>query len=374
MRCIESRTRITALFLAALLVSLNSFRAAFPSNSMGVALAESRVSSVPSNVQYVTHKRPPRTNATGASPANRSVVILIGGLRAGEPAWRTLYDHVLDPNSADLLLMTSARSAYPNSSLYDRARYVWHYHQFEDWADAVDLVRGTGWRTTHLPRFQEEVGRNRSILFGGLRGHDRASGVIIFMIRYFLMGALRDAGLLDAYDRFVVTRTDHYYLCPHLFSSPTCRLGAREVIVPDGEEYNGVTDRHLIASRATLLDALDLITPLITEPYAFDPDRHGNSELYLKAAWADQGLRVRRCTRSMLTCAAGGDDTRWQAAGAGLPGVPGLFVKYEREHAAARDGCARFRRNSRPGYKGTCLKCSCGQKKKDRRDRPMRFQ
>ena len=317
------------------------------------------------NEYYTNHKIP------SDLPANKSLVILIGGLRAGERAWETLYSQVLDINRADLAVMTSNKeSTYPNSTLYDRARYVWHHKQYDDWADAVDLVRGAGWRVSHLPLFKPtypglEPGKNDTILFGGLEGHTRASGMIIFMIRYFLIQAIRDNDILKLYDKFVVTRTDHYYQCPHTFAR--CNLGDRDVIVPDGEGYDGVTDRHLIASRNTLVEALDLVTPLITRPFAFDYSIHHNSERWLQHVWSSKGLHVKRCNRVMFTVAREEDTSRWRVAEDELPGVPGLFIKYDREYNGTIDGCTRFLRNSRPNYKGICMKCGCGMKTNERR-------
>jgi len=186
------------------------------------------------------------------------------------------------------------------------------------------------------------------------------------MIRHFLIHAIRDHGLLELYEKFVVTRSDHFYLCQHMFS--TCVINHREVIVPDGEGYDGVTDRHLIASRDTLIDALDLITPLITDTYEFDFEKHHNSERFMLSTWKDKQLLVRTGTRSMFTCATKNDTTRWQLAEEELPGVPGLFVKYPKEHKSALDGCKRFNLNSRPHMTGTCLKCGCRRKKKRRRE------
>mmetsp|Transcript_37906 Transcript_37906/g.81842 ORF Transcript_37906/g.81842 Transcript_37906/m.81842 type:complete len:197 (+) Transcript_37906:14-604(+) len=111
---------------------------------------------------------------------NKTLVIAMGELRGGEQAWQTLYENVLNPNMADLALMTTNNwTLYPNNTLTKRARYVWYYDQYDDWADAVDLVASEGgnnaeWRTTHLPKFYDwnmdaYWGRNRSILFGGIK-------------------------------------------------------------------------------------------------------------------------------------------------------------------------------------------------------------
>mmetsp|Transcript_27030 Transcript_27030/g.57925 ORF Transcript_27030/g.57925 Transcript_27030/m.57925 type:complete len:495 (+) Transcript_27030:108-1592(+) len=278
-------------------------------------------------------------------PANRTLVIVMGELRAGEMAWETLYKNVLDPNSADLALMTTNNlTLYPNNTLMKRAKYVWYHEEYDDWADAIDLVDGNRWRTTHLPEFHDYntwayPGRNRSILFGGIRGHD-GSGIIMAMMRWFLSQHITASGVLDIYDSFVVTRTDHYYLCPHLFSM--CNTTNNTIWVPEGEEYGGYTDRHLVVSKENLLDALDIISPLITTPYEFDYEKHHNTERFMKSVWADKNLTVKKCLRSMFNVATKLDTTRWAVAEEEVPGVPGLFIKYRREYLRAKNGCLQL--------------------------------
>jgi hypothetical protein len=58
--------------------------------------------------QNVSRDSSPSTSmASTATKAknNKTLVILIGNLRCGEPAWQTLYQNILDVNSADLALM-----------------------------------------------------------------------------------------------------------------------------------------------------------------------------------------------------------------------------------------------------------------------------
>jgi len=245
------------------------------------------------------------------------------------------------------LMTTNNLTLYPNNTLMKRAKFIWYYEQFDDWADAVDLVSGTGWRTTHLPLFHDDNtyayrGRNISILFGGISGH-RGSGIIIFMMRYFLMEQLKASGILDMYERFVVTRTDHYYMCPHLFT--TCDIQNNTVWVPQGETYGGYTDRHLVVGKENLLDALDIITPLVTDPYDFDYEKHHNTERFVKSVWEEKNLTVKKCLRSMFTVATKYDTTRWKSAEDELPNVPGLFIKYPREYLIATLGCDQFHFN-----------------------------
>ena len=187
------------------------------------------------------------SHASHSRASNSSLVIILGNLRGGEEAWKSLYKNVLDVNTADLALILGPANStsnyhYPNSSLYTRAKYVWNFHEYDDWADAIDLINGTSWRETHLPYFT----RKRTGLLGGVKGH-LGSGAIIFMIRWFLsQHLLGNPDILNQYDRFVITRADHYYQCQHDFRD--LDLSNNTVWIPQGEAYGGVTDRHLIVS------------------------------------------------------------------------------------------------------------------------------
>lgn len=183
---------------------------------------------------------------------NTSLVIVLGQLRGGEETWQTLYEHVLDINSADLAVFTTNNKTYHNNSLLQRAKYTWYHSEYEDWADAIDTINGTSWRKTHLPQFHDYnvysyTGKNRSILFGGIAGHECdpmtartswcehiGSGIIVFMLRYWLMERIREE-ILEMYDTFVVTRPDNMYLCPHAFVELDLRNDT--IWVPTGEEY-----------------------------------------------------------------------------------------------------------------------------------------
>ena len=108
------------------------------------------------NLNTEVEKNTQYQNNTDIYPGNRSLVILMGELRGGEP--EALHKQGLDPNLADLALLTTNNSThYPNSTLMKQAKYVWYYDNYDDWADALDLINGTGWRTTHLPKFPRDI-------------------------------------------------------------------------------------------------------------------------------------------------------------------------------------------------------------------------
>lgn len=79
---------------------------------------------------------------------NTSLVIIMGNLRCGEQAWDTLYKHVLDVNAADLALIIGEEGSntnktiqptYLGSSIRQRAKYIWKFPEYDDWADTSFL-------------------------------------------------------------------------------------------------------------------------------------------------------------------------------------------------------------------------------------------
>jgi len=277
-------------------------------------------------------------------PKNTSLVIVIGNLRSGEQAWDTLYKNVLDVNHADLALLIGEepnknmpQTSHSNSSMFERAKFVWTFPEYEDWADALDeLTNGTSWRQTHLPYLEEKV--KKGGLFGGIRGFE-GSGLIIFAIRWFLSQRLRaNPELLEQYERFVITRSDHYYLCPHRFVE--LNLRNQTIYIPPGEDWGGVTDRHLVVSRDDILDAIDILPPFFSNPPERDDLIHNkNPEKLLKHRWLEKGLRIRYHPRTMFTCAVRGDQTRWRETRGAVPNVPGLFLKYPTEYKISEKVC-----------------------------------
>ena len=280
-----------------------------------------------------------RRSATVAEVPLRTLVVVLGNLRGGERAWESLYKNLLEVNNADLaLLVGDTRPVYHNASIWERAKYVWPVHEYDDWADAVDLVEGGSqkWRRRLLPLVNED-----SVLMGGIHGHRyRGSGAIIFMMRYLLSQQVEKLGLLEQYDRFVVTRSDHYYLCPHDLSE----LDPSYIWIPEGEDYGGLTDRHHIISKEHLLQALDILPPVIRQPENYAQllgKDTANPERLIATRWQEEGLipYVRRFPRVMFTCGQVNDRTRWKQMRENPTQREGVHLKYWKEYRASYRTC-----------------------------------
>ena len=276
---------------------------------------------------------------------NQSLVIIMGNLRGGEKAWGSLYKNVLDVNDADLALIigeestNSTQPLYPNNTITKRAKYIWTFPEYNDWMDAVDLINGSEWRQTVLPRFMK---KQTDGLFGGFAGMNYGSGAIMMMMRWFLSQRLQaDPNILKQYDRFVVTRSDHYYQCPHLFN--LYDLSENNVFVPTGEDWGGLCDRHLVVSRENILAALDLMPALLRDPSIVEkargPRGPPNPEAILRDSFKVHNLTVKRFDRMMYTCATERDNTRGMKAKDAIPGIPDLYLKYKGEYSLTQRTC-----------------------------------
>jgi hypothetical protein len=277
-----------------------------------------------------------RADATNRN--NSTLVIVLGNLRGGEKTWHSMYKHLLDENDADLALMIGEGSD-TSFSPHARAKYVWEFPEYDDWADAIDLVdkdNVTNWRVT----VEGHVMKNSGIL-GGVKGHI-GSGAVIFMARHWLIEIITRLNLTERYDRFVLTRSDYYYSCSH----PLAALDSRYLWVPTGEDYGGVTDRHWVLNRYHLLPSLRIFHNLILHHTNLfcTPTMGGNPELLIRFAWTMENLfphQVRRFPRMMYTAFIDGvDGTRWknQKKKWGLS-EHGVLIKYVSEHTFASCFC-----------------------------------
>lgn len=273
--------------------------------------------------------------------SNQTLVIVMGNLRGGELAWESMYKNLLDVNSADLALVIGSVVANDNgtntnnnqASLYKRAKYLYEFPEYDDWADAVDLIDGsTGWRETLLKYTNPNHG-----LLGGVKGH-KGSGAIIFMSRWFVKKAYEENNWGDKYDRFVLTRSDHFYECQHDLSI----LDQTNLWIPTGEDYGGITDRHLVVSQELFLQAIDIIFTPVRHPTKYvDLEWDDfNPERLIKQRWVEENLwdSVRRFHRVMFTCAVPGDPTRWMKMSANVTNQ-GVHLKYPDEYTQARKYC-----------------------------------
>ena len=194
----------------------------------------------------------------------KTLVCVISQTRGHELSWNSLKNNVLDVLNADLALCISADDNYDyDNPFWQTAKYKWTTHEYENWVDAFEYAR--------LTEFPEHTDRWRYLLFNDDRqanwlspiNNAPGAGAILIFFRWLLLHHLRNDNVLEQYDRFIITRSDFLYLCPH---PPMELLNPKYVWVPDGEYHGGVTDRYAILSRENVQQYLSIMKHIITAP------------------------------------------------------------------------------------------------------------
>ena len=147
---------------------------------------------------------------------------------------------------------------------YVNANYRWIYNDSsKDYGDAFDYVSqleggDSNWR---------QLLEIRDQWLGGVVDKNLqqlgSAGILIFY-RWFLLKNIIDNNLLNKYDRFIITRSDYIYLSDH---APIYLLHPDFIWMPEGENYGGFSDRHIVVSPKKLINSLNLMDDIIHRPY-----------------------------------------------------------------------------------------------------------
>lgn len=197
----------------------------------------------------------------------RVLVCLTGSTRGHEVAFPSFKRNVLDELNADLALAIAIDERYDTANpLWQYARYRWTVNDTSDYGDAFDSAQQAMWQhRVGVPPDWRTLLRIKGIWQGGIHSSDpqESRSAVLPLCRWRLLNGLRQDGVLERYDRFVVTRSDFVWLCPH---PPLTMLDPGHIWIPDGEHYDGLADRHLVVSRAHVMHCLDQLEAILLQP------------------------------------------------------------------------------------------------------------
>lgn len=260
------------------------------------------------------------------------LVIILAETRAHEFTFSLFKENLLDVLNADLgLCVANNKREDPSNPFYRHAKYIWTYDEPEDWGDAFD----------HISENSSSENKWRKLLevkdqwLGGIKGreeHPGSAGILIFF-RLFLKKSIIENDLLEQYDRFVITRSDFVFGVPHI---PLSFLDSNHIWIPNGENYAGYTDRHIVVHRRDLLDVLSVGERILTEPEKLYAEmahyEHWNMERFIKFSFKNMGLipKVRRFPYTMYTIRPPDGHTRWSKGH--FNKRLGYYIKYPSEY------------------------------------------
>lgn len=261
----------------------------------------------------------------------RVLAVVLCETRAWDLTAEGFISNVLDELRADLALCIGDRE--PPNPLYEKAKYVWRLEEPDNWAHAYDRAAGNS-------RWRVLLGVHEQLL-GGVEDSEHpqiGSAAIGIRFRYFLKESIERAGITEAYDWMVVTRSDLMWPLPH----PDVRyLSDRHIYVLDGEHYGGVSDRHILVPRRFVKPFLAIADPVFRDPEGLKRRINQrsavqgwwvvNAERFLASRLRDLGLwrHLKYLPYVPFAVRAPGGSTRWR------DGVfnenLGYFVKYPTE-------------------------------------------
>jgi hypothetical protein len=270
------------------------------------------------------------------------LVCVIAKTRAHDLTFPSFKRHVLDELNGDLALALTIDGKYDyGNPFWQHAKYRWTAPDFNDYGEGFDLAQQ--WlcqrRNIRAPNWRSLL-RLKGIWAGRIQSsvpHPSASAILPFCRWLLLRGLLRDE-VLDRYDRFVISRSDFMWLCPH---PPLSILDPRYIWVPDGEHWGGLNDRHMVVSRRDLVNSLNGIEDILLYPdQLFEEMKHKaewNDEQFLAHHFRRKGLlpRTQVFPYVMYTARSVRDESPAWSTGR-FDAVAGHFVKYKPEFRAAR--------------------------------------
>jgi hypothetical protein len=271
----------------------------------------------------------------------RVLVCLLASTRAHQVTYPTFKQRVLDELNADLALALAIDHTYDYANpFWQQAKFRWTMPILADYGAAYDQMqlRLCQERGLQPPDWRVML-RVKGIWQGGIASPSpqRSVSALLPLCRALLLHGLQKDGVLDRYDRFVITRSDFMWLSPH---PPLSILDRDALWFPDGELWGGLNDRHLVASRDDIADCLNGIEEILLHPgelYEQLKDLQPNDEQLLWHHFARRGILQKRrfFPYVMYLARAAADKSPTWTPGRYDPGS-GHFVKYEAEFRSAR--------------------------------------
>ena len=241
---------------------------------------------------------------------DRYLVVAAGSPRGGEKTWNSLYKNVLDHLNADLAVVTSKDFVDENLSLFKKEKYIWIFEDFKN----------------YFEYYNKNYSQNAiNYLKKGKGTGLYESGSIHFVFKDFVLNNYLST--LNKYDFIIYTRFDQFYITKH-------REGKKDkILIPRGEDYSGLCDRHAIIPREYIKKYLEICDYIDSNNYEKYPTDYLNCETtYLNQLKNNNLINlVERIERYQFTSSLRQDKTNWRVAIYKLYGFHNLYIKYPDE-------------------------------------------
>lgn len=259
---------------------------------------------------------------------SRVLIVILSETRAQRLTFDRFKKNVLDVLDSDLAVCIGKKphEDLTNDLFVKNSKYVFLYEETsDDFQGAFESLRLDNGKP-----FCESLRKIQNQLFGGVvcSGHPGSAGILLFM-RSFLAKKLQTEVDMSQYGYVMVTRSDYYYELPHPQPMPG------RIMVPEGEDYGGLTDRHMVCPTSDIISALTILDPILIDGDAMVKrmafNDRWNLETFIMFMFEERGLmkKVVRFPRIMYAVRENGGSTRWSKGA--YNDTVGMIVKYPSE-------------------------------------------
>ena len=184
--------------------------------------------------------------------------------------------------------------------------------------------------------------------FLGPFGNQPGSAGILLWFRQALHQRILQERVHSMYDWMGYTRSDYYYACNHPNVMAMSTDDNNSIWIVSGEDYGGITDRHLIARTPLFMQSINILHNMFTNATEYEREllsccshSHGgpNLEKVIQVHLELSGFenKVKRFNRVMYAVANANTTTRW--AKAQWNAHAHQYIKYNDEYEAAMQNC-----------------------------------
>lgn len=254
---------------------------------------------------------------------NKVLIILAGSPRGGNKTWDSFIKNCKTPLNADLALCTTEKFISDNK-LFQEAKYKWISKEYDDWFDY----------------YRNQYGNNLINYFEkGKETGLYTSGLIHFAFKDIILKNYLD--ILQKYDFIVYSRFDQFYL------SHPLEFDKNKIMIPKGEDYFGVCDRHTILNADYAEKFLGICKFIDSKDTLSYEDEYLNCEVTFANHLKNVGLyeKIYRYNRTQFTTALKKDETNWRIPKYKIYFYNNLMLKYPDEFLDSMRNLLKFNPN-----------------------------
>lgn len=217
------------------------------------------------------------------------VIVYSGLLRGNLHSWSTILNRLVSPLNADLGLCFMETIPCENI-LYKNAKFV---HTLPNALDKYEYYKTS--RPDDLKKIKVFFEKVNTRSFKG-------SAFFTLTVKDIIFNTFKK--IVKDYDRIILTRSDNYFLTDHP------QLCENFVHIPTGEDWGGITDRHIVFP-TLLWDRIMCNIDVICNTDIYKTKEYLNAERILDIFFNAQNIQYKRFQRNHFLMYNKDDKTVW---------------------------------------------------------------